>query len=266
LIVAAIAIWKLSESPRWLASKGRLDEAQSVVATMEAEAARLGKALLPAKRVTVSPQTTAFSELFRGIYRKRTFVAWTMWFSAYFVSNGFSSWAPTLYMKIGGLPASDAIFLSILTGAVQLATCYLFAISVDRYGRVPLFAGGFALAAVAATAGAIVTGPLGVHGWQPLLICGTIMIIGTSTNSLGVYLYTPELYPTRMRAWATATGSSTNRLGSFTAPWVVGWILAEYANIALIFALFAVVGILAATIIWFFGEETKRRVLEELSP
>ncbi len=266
LIAAAIAAAKLPESPRWLASKGRVAEAQAVVEEMEAEAKRLGRKLLPAARVTVSLHTTKFSELFRGIYAKRTFVVWTMWFSSYFMSNGFSSWAPTLYMKIGGLPASDAIMLAILTGAVQLTTCYVFAIAVDKHGRLPLFAGGFALAAAAAIAGAILTGPLGMRGWQPLLICGIVMIIGTGTNTLGVYLYTPELYPTRMRAWATATGSSTNRLGSFTAPWVIGWILGEYNSIALGFALFAVVGIMAASVVWFFGEETKQRVLEELSP
>jgi putative MFS transporter len=169
-------------------------------------------------------------------------------------------------MKIGGLPTSAALLLSILGGAAQLATCYIVAVSVDKHGRRPWFAGGFALAATAAIVGAIVTGPLGLRGWQPLLGCGIIMTVGTGANSLGVYLYTPELYPTRMRAWATATGSSMNRLGSFLAPSIIGWILAVYGNIALAFTLFAVIASFAAAVVWFFGEETKRRVLEELSP
>jgi putative MFS transporter len=92
------------------------------------------------------------------------------------------------------------------------------------------------------------------------------MIVGTGTNTLGVYLYTPELYPTRMRAWATATGSSSNRLGSFAAPWVIGWILESYGSIALVFTVFAAIGIVASAIVWSMGEETKGRVLEELSP
>ncbi|MGH9810496.1 MAG: MFS transporter, partial [Terriglobia bacterium] len=253
-------------SPRWLASKGRLDEAQSVVAQMEEEARTLERPLLEARHVKVSPQSTKFSELFTGIYGKRTFVVWTMWFCSYFISNGFRSWAPTLYMKIGGLPASYALMLTIASGAIELVTCYVVAISVDKHGRRPWFAGAFTLAAIGAVLGAIATGPLGLHGWRPLLFCGVIMTLGTGTNGLGVYLYTPELYPTRMRAWATATGSSMNRLGSFIAPSIVGWILAKYANISLAFALFAVVAIFAAAVVWFMGEETKRRVLEELSP
>ncbi|MGH7033923.1 MAG: MFS transporter, partial [Stellaceae bacterium] len=266
LIAAVVAAVKLPESPRWLASKGRLDEAQSVVAQMEEEARTLERPLLEARHVKVSPQSTKFSELFTGIYGKRTFVVWTMWFCSYFISNGFRSWAPTLYMKIGGLPASYALMLTIASGAIELVTCYVVAISVDKHGRRPWFAGAFTLAAIGAVLGAIATGPLGLHGWRPLLFCGVIMTLGTGTNGLGVYLYTPELYPTRMRAWATATGSSMNRLGSFIAPSIVGWILAKYANISLAFALFAVVAIFAAAVVWFMGEETKRRVLEELSP
>ena len=81
-----------------------------------------------------------------------------------------------------------------------------------------------------------------------------------------VYLYTPELYPTRMRAWATATGSSMNRVASFIAPSITGFILAEFNSVALVFTMMACVALWGAFVMWFFGEETKRRVLEELSP
>jgi putative MFS transporter len=230
-----------------------------VVEAMEDEAQRSGKKLLPSQPVRVARQSTSFGELFRGIYGKRTFVVWTMWFCSYFVSNGFQAWAPTLYMKIGGLPASSALMLTIVNGVFQLVTCYVIAICVDKHGRVPWFAGAFALAAVGATMGAVATGLLGMHGWQPLIVFGIIMTIGTGANGLGVYLYTPELYPTRMRAWATATGS-------FIAPSIVGWMLAANVSIAIVFAMFAVVAAFAASVVWFYGEETKQRVLEELSP
>ena len=265
-VVAVIAAFKLPESARWLASKGRLTEADAIVTRMEGEAQRLGRTLLPARPVRVSSEPTRFGELFKGIYGKRTFVVWTMWFCSYFVSNGFQSWAATLYMKIGGLPARYALMLTILTGFVQLLSCYVVAASIDKHGRIPWFTGAFALAAFGAICGAVVTGPMAMRGWQPLLICGLIMGLGTGINGLGVYLYTPELYPTRMRAWATATGSSLNRLGSFIAPSIVGWLLAEYENIAIVFAMFAVVSLFGAVIMWTMGTETKQRTLEELSP
>ena len=50
-------------------------------------------------------------------------------------------------MKIGGLPAQYALALTIVTGGIQLASCYVVAVSVDKHGRVPWFAGAFAVAA-----------------------------------------------------------------------------------------------------------------------
>jgi MFS transporter, putative metabolite:H+ symporter len=266
MLVALIAAWKLPESPRWLAHKGRLVEADAIVARMEEDAHRLGRPFHPSKPLTVAPAGTRFGELFHGIYAKRTFVVWSMWFCSYFCSNGFQSWAPTIYMKIGGLPASRAIMLQILTGAIQLITCYTVASTVDRAGRVPWFSGGFALSAFGAALGLLLTGAFGARGWPALLLCGVIMQIGTGVNGLGVYLYTPELYPTRMRAWATSTGSSLNRLGSFIAPSIVGWMLAGYGGIPLMFAMFTAVSLFGAIVLWRLGEETKRRALEELSP
>ncbi len=109
-------------------------------------------------------------------------------------------------------------------------------------------------------------GPLGVRSWEALALFGVLLTITTGPNTLGVYLYTPELYPTRMRAWATAMGSSMNRVASFLAPSIVGFILAKYDSISLVFTMMALVCAWGAFVIFMWGEETKRRVLEELSP
>ena len=265
-LVAIIAWWKLPESARWLASKGRLSDADQTVRRMEQEAQRLGKQLLPSQQLTVSREKTSFSELFRGIYRRRTLVVWSMWFCPYFISNGYQSWAPTLYMKIGGLPADRAIILSIVTSGLQLCVTYTVACTIDRVGRIRWFVAGFTVAVIGAILGIVVTGPLNIRTWPALLLCGFVMSMGSSACSGIVYVFTPELYPTRMRAWATSTASSLNRLGSFTAPSLVGWLLAEWNAIPLVFVMFLAVALYALVVISTMGEETKRRALEELAP
>ena len=107
---------------------------------------------------------------------------------------------------------------------------------------------------------------LHVQGWIPLFSAACVMQAFQIFNAIGCYLYTPELYPTRMRAWATSMGSSFNRLGSFIAPSMVGFLLAEYGSIAIVFAMFSVVALFGAVVMWTLGEETKRRTLEEISP
>jgi putative MFS transporter len=266
VIAAIVAIFKLPESSRWLASKDRLREADATVTEMEEQARRRGKVLAEPKLIHVVREKTRFSELFRGIYARRTFVVWTQWFCCYFVSNGYATWAPTLYMRIGGLPARYALMVQIAAGAIQLCFTYLFALTTDRLGRKPWFVGGFSICALNCVVAGLVMGPLGVHDWWVLWIFGVLLVISVGPNNLGVYVYTPELYPTRMRAWATATGSSMNRIGSFLAPSVVGFLMAKYANISIVFLMMALVAGWGAFVVGRWGEETKRRVLEELSP
>ena len=266
ILVAILAIYKLPESSRWLASKDRIREADATVTEMEEQARRRGKVLAPPKIIHIVREKTRFSELFRGIYARRTFVVWTQWFCCYFISNGYATWAPTLYMKMGGLPAKYALAVQIAAGAIQVCFTYLFALTTDQLGRKPWFVGGFSICAINCAVAALVMGVFGVQSWEVLWVFGVLLVISVGPNNLGVYVYTPELYPTRMRAWATATGSSMNRIGSFVAPSIVGFLMAKYGNIGLVFLMMAAVATWGAIVVGVWGEETKRRVLEELSP
>ena len=80
-----------------------------------------------------------------------------------------------------------------------------------------------------------------------------------------LYLYSAEIYPTRLRALGTGLGSAWLRLGSSAGPLVVGWTIA-YAGIQYVFALFAAFLLLGAVVTILFATETKGQALEELSP
>ncbi|MGR5437911.1 hypothetical protein ACPV5C_28305, partial [Vibrio owensii] len=71
-------------------------------------------------------------------------------------------------------------------------------------------------------------------------------VMGTTTVLL--YLYTPEIYPTRMRAIGTGLATSWLRAASAAAPAIVGVVLAGYgiASVFVMFALVNVIGLLAA--------------------
>ena len=254
----------LPESPRWLASVGRLADADAAMSLIERETEKAtGQPLPPPQPVVeVLQKRASLSDLFGNLYLRRTLVVWLIWFTAYLVNYGLSIWMPTVYRTVFKLPLDVALRYGLTTTAIGLVGSATAAFIIDRVGRKPLFAVCFAGASAALIALAMIAHPTSVQ----VLTYISISYFFVSAVNLGVYLYTPELYPTRMRAWATAMGSSFNRLGSFIAPSIVGFLLAEYGNIAIVFAMFAIVALFGAVVMRTFGEETKRRVLEELSP
>ena len=255
----------LPESARWLTTKGRLAEADKVIRQIEADAVSRGIALPPAAATpAVSDKVAAptrWSELFQGIYLRRTLVVWALWFCAYFVTYGVTAWLPTLYRTVFHLDVPTALKYALITQAAGLIGSTTAALCIDRTGR----RGWFALAFAAGALPFLVLGMEGASTAGMVLLCATLAYPFIGLNSLSCYLYTPEIYPTRLRALGCSTATVWLRFGSAIAPAAVGFVLNRF-GIGAVFLMFAGVAMVGALVGGLLLTETRGRVLEEVSP
>lgn len=257
---------KVPESPRWLADHGKVDEASEVMSGIEAEVERItGKPLPPvpeALPVTAPGEAASgLRGLFTGRYRRRTLVIGVLWFTGYFVNYGITSWLPTIYQNRYGLSLSDALLYSTVTSCAGLVGCLVAALTVDRAGRRKVITGCLGGAAVMLVALAAIGAdtPVQVLVWTSL---AAVFFFG---SNICLYLYTPELFPTRMRALGSSLGGAMNRLGVILGPIVVGVVYAG-GNVSTVFVMLGAVALVGAVVAGVGAEETAGRRLEEVSP
>jgi putative MFS transporter len=254
----------LPESPRWLISKGRFDEAEQIVEEMES-AARSGGAEIPTtpERLPIAPsprRETSWLELFRGIYRLRTIVVWCIWITTYFVTYGVNTWLPTIFRTYYKYSVADALRYGVIINLAGLAGAFLCAMLVDHLGRRPWFILAYTLGA----APLIAIWVRGAGNPREVIVLVAISFMFISGNSMLVYLYTTEIYPTRLRSLGTGAASAWLRVASAAGPAIVGFALAGY-GVSGVFLLFGMISLAGATIS-FGSVETRERTLEEISP
>ena len=256
--------WFMPESPRWLASKGRVAEADAVVKMLEDNATRHGAVLREPVVRPVDARATARSdwrELFKGIYLKRTLMIWGLWASVYMINNGLVTWLPTLYKQVFQLPLQTSLAYGWITSGVGVIASIACALLIDKVGRKPWYATAFLLAIL----------PLLLLSWLGATTAMEVLILATATYAIlqtiafSLYLYSAELYPTRLRAVGTGFGSAWLRAGSAVGPILVGTVVADL-GIRYVFAAFAAVALVGGLVTLMFAIETRGRVLEELSP
>ena len=96
-------------------------------------------------------------------------------------------------------------------------------------------------------------------------ICASAANLFVPSVALALYTYTPELYPTRMRALGISMASAWLRLAAIIGPLLVGAILAR-SDIHWVFLIFGAALLIGSSVTALFAEETREQVLEVLSP
>ncbi|KEP26824.1 MULTISPECIES: MFS transporter [Bacillus] len=256
-LIVFVFFFMLRESPRWLISKGRLDDAERIIEEIEAST---DKRVPVQMKVSSSNAKGDWKELFSTFYRRRTLIVWGLWFSAYFVSNGLNNWLPSLYNTVYHLPVEDSLRAASITNILQTIGVFACAFLIDKVGRKRW-----------ATIAFMITGALLTALWingasspESVIFLGSAAYGMMGTITVLLYLYTPEIYPTRMRVIGTAFATAWLRLASAIAPIMIGFIL-EVSGVSTIFILFASVTVIGA-ILAFKMIETREKVLEDIAP
>lgn len=267
VIVFALLLLKVPQGPRWMAARGRFDEAfQSLARIDGVEHARQEMEEI---RASLAGESGTWGELFEPGMRKALFTGamlglfnnWTGW-------SGIAYYLPTLFQQAGYSRASDAIGQNVLImGGNALLTLVAIAI-VDRAGRRPLWlATSAAMIFCLGTAGLVfqlkITGAIVV---AVIFMCDAPHAIGLGPLP---WLMMSELYPTRIRARAVSITTTFLWIAGFTGPFAFPVIEATsrkiVGSIAGVFWFYAVICVVA--FIWGLKmlPETKGRTLEEIA-
>lgn len=254
------------ESPRWLEDTGRIAEAESVITGFEAKVmSALGVKSLPAwAAAALSPRIdrrTAFAELWKGDYVKRTVMLWALWFFALLGYYGLTTWLGALLQR-AGYPVTKSVLYTVLISLAGIPGFIFSAWLLEVWGRKGTCILMLVFSAIAAYfygQAAAARAPV-----EQLVVAGLCMQFFLFGMWSVLYAYTPELYPTRSRATGAGFASAIGRVGSLLGPYIVGVVL-PITGQAGIFTLGAASFCIAAAVVALLGVETKGRSLEEVS-
>jgi putative MFS transporter len=212
---------KLPESPRWLERVGRLEEADRVMAMIEAKiiAEKGGAALPPPPPLVYNitrrmPVTTLVSRQ----YIRRTLSAWIIELMQGFGAYGFTTFVPLILYSRGYTIVHALAYTAVIQIAYPVGTLFS-AFITERMQRKWGMALLYALNVLAGL------GFLLASSVPLILLFGFLTEMLIFLDGPLLHTYEAEIYPTEVRGRGAGISFGLSRLGGFLAPIAASLIL-----------------------------------------
>lgn len=189
-------------------------------------------------------------------HRKTTIMLWLLWFTVVFSYYGMFLWLPTVMVDKGFSLVKSFQYVLIMTLA-QLPGYFTAAYFIEKFGRKFVLVTYLICTALSAI----------WFGYADSV--GMLLAAGISLSFFnlgawgGLYAYSPELYPTRVRSTGVGLATSFGRIGGVIAPLLVGVLKGNGTSIESIFVMFFITILIGAIGVMLLGKETKGRELAD---
>ncbi|MFJ4065903.1 MFS transporter [Pseudomonas sp. NPDC089996] len=242
------------ESPRWLVSKGRLEEAERIIKKVYGPSYSLAN--MPAQAVE---NKVSLGDLMRSGYGKRMLFVAVFWSAAVVPMFAVYSFAPVVLQALN-LKGDWASYGSVMITLLFVVGCIVATRMIDTLGRRPLIIHSFLWSTLALLGLGIFSNSSEV---LVLLMFGAYALFIGGAQVLEL-VYPNELFPTEIRAFAVGMGSSMSRIGSAAGTWLVPISLLHIGigNTMLVAALVSLAGLVVS--VWL-APETRGMSLEMAS-